>query len=357
MFNDFTPGFLDRVRIRQDDATNMILDQGVRDMFERRILNADETLFTARETQQIKRIAYETLYPEMMADKLVPVDTEGDTGSDSLGWDTFDFHGKAQIGVDDKANDFPEADISKEQKHGPVRTIGSSTSWSLQDIRRATLAASRSGISSNYSFTKFKTEAAVQIIKLAEEDIIAQGDAKTGLVGFFNNALIPAVTLKGNTTAWGASGSTPTDVLADLNLMVNQVIINSKARIQPNTILMDLNPYTYISSTPFTGNNGTATETILSFFLTKAQADKTDLKIIPYARIAGGVKSGEGTIVLSYKREPRVLQQQIPQPLEVFGPFAEKNGLVFKVIMRERHGGVHLRYPVGAARGVMKAVS
>ena len=348
MFNDFTPGFLDRVKIRQDDATQMILNEGVRHFFEQRILNADETLFTARETQQIKRKAYFVKYPEFKADQLVPVDTEGDTGSDSLGFDIFDRQGEAEV-VNDRADDYPEVDITKDQQVAPVLTIGDRVSWGLQDVRRATLAASRSGISSSYSFTQLKTEAAVKAIRLKEERIIAQGDDKVGLVGFFNNSLIPSVT---PTTATSFKAQTPTQKLQLLNELVNSVEEKSQGLFIPNTLLCSIPFYRDIASTPYTGDHGTAVETVLSFFLTKAQVDKPDFKVIPYARLNWGLPVGERTthhLNIVYKRNPEVLQQQIPQPMEVFGPTSENGGLKFTVRMRERHGGVHLRYPPGTA--------
>ena len=120
-----------------------------------------------------------------------------------------------------------------------------------------------------------------------------------------------------------------------------------------NTILMTPLVYNKIASQPFAGNNGTATETVLSFFLRTRAATNPGLQVIsyPYLKI---LDTSTDTNILVYKKDPMILNQEIPQPMETFGPFTNDSGQKFRVDVRMRHAGIQLRYPVAAKKGVVK---
>ncbi len=338
-------------KITNDQALKLIADQGLISHLQGAVngikLDANETYFTARELVNIKQKAYDVLYPELKGDYIVPVDSEGDTGADTLGYDQFDKHGEAGI-LNDEGEDYRQVEISKTQTVHPVRTLGAYIEWTLQDIRRYSLSQRSQLASSNASLTEKKTRSAIKAVKLKEENIIAQGDEVTGLIGFYNNSEIPAVTLAadgtGSSDAW--EDKTPKQIIRDLNQLVNKVITQSNGIFVPNTIVMPVALYTLIASTPYEGSNGTAIETILSFFLKKSHPDKA-LEVIPYDRVNWGATANHNAIICYY-RHPDVLAQMIPQPLEVFGP--QQKATTFKVFFRERYGGVHLRYPIGCAK-------
>ena len=47
-------------------------------------MDANETVFFGRELENIKKRAYNKLYPAYLNTYFVPVDTEGDTGADTM---------------------------------------------------------------------------------------------------------------------------------------------------------------------------------------------------------------------------------------------------------------------------------
>ena len=348
----FNPLMLEKCQIRTDEAISLIRETKCDHLMRAAKLDANETLWSARELTQIKKFAYEVQYPEFLADELVPVDSEGNTGSNELGYDMLDVTGEAAV-VNDKPEDYPDIEISKEQVTAPVKTLGAKIEWNIQQVRSATLAT-MSGVSSNYSFTQRKTDAAMKAIRQKEERIVFTGDAKHGLIGFFNNTNIPTVAAsagaagEGKMTDWATK--TPFEIIKDLNNIMTAIVTNSKGTFRGNTLCLTHDSYEIISSTPFAGTGGTPAETLLSFFTKKSQAIIPNFKIYSAPRLQWAASGTAKRKLVAYKRDPMVVSQQIPQPLEIFGPEPLGGGTSFRTFLRERHGGIHLRYPVACAQ-------
>ena len=90
----------------------------------------------------------------------------------------------------------------------PVRNLGGSFGYSIQEIRAAALT--------NTDLSGKKASAARKAMEVKIDAIATVGDAGAGLAGFVNNALItPAsVANPGGGTAW--STKTPTEILTEV---------------------------------------------------------------------------------------------------------------------------------------------
>lgn len=336
----FNPYILEKLRLRTDEAEAMVRDTGMYPDYASNRLDASDALFSARELQSIKKVLYYEKFPEFMADELCPVSSDNHTGSKQVGYEIMTPTGKAKV-VDDDSNDVPIAEIKKLQTFQPVVTIKMAIRWNIQDLREAMLAQ-MSKLSSSYSFTEEKTRSVLFAIKSKEEDIFLQGDAAYDVPGFCNNSNISAVTLT-NSDAW--NGRTAEQIVATLNELLNNISSSSKGVFQANVLLLPTKPFDLLASKPFSGTNGTATETILSFFHRTKREIIPNFKIVKYPRLDELTASSQYTII-AYKLDPMILSMEIPQPMETFGPVTNDSGQTFQTTVRMRIAGVQLRYPI-----------
>lgn len=301
-------------------------------------MDADETVFFARELEYVKKRAYNKLYPSFLNTFFVPVDSEADTGADSITFESYDSRGEAAI-IDDEARDYQRAEILKEQTTTKVKTIGQYVQWNLQELRRSAMAI-RSGLSSGgKSISQRKIDAALRGIAQKQERIVAVGDSDAGLNGFFNNSVINAVTF-GNAAGtsnsqWSAKSND--EIHKDIIDLFNKVRGDSQGVHVPNTIIVDIRNHTILSTKRIDNTN----VTLLSFIKKSFSEAGLKLDIYGYPRVSEGLSVAQ-TRAIAYERNADNLQQEIPQPTEVFPP--QQVGTAFRSFVRKRHGGVQIRY-------------
>ena len=351
----FNPVLLESMQIRSDEATALIKENDrVNELYERKILNADFSLQSARELVQIKKTLYYTQFPEFLADKLCPVSSSHHTGSQQVGYDLLEPTGMANI-VDDDAQDPPVADIKKEQTVQPVVTIKVAVKWNIQDLRQAQLSQ-MSGLSANYSFTEEKTRSALIAFYRRNEDIFVRGAAEANVPGFCNNSNLTAVTLK-SSAAWETTS--PDNIEKTVNEILNFISKNSNSTFLANTFLLPTSLFDTLASKPYiVGTNATPLETVLSFIRRTRSESGQNVEFVkyPYLDSLASADGGKRRII-AYKKDPMILNMEIPQPKETFGPITNDAGMTFRVVIRERHAGVQLRYPVACAYALIDAAA
>ena len=338
----FNSKLLENVQLKRDEAQE-IVERAPEILHLQKMgrINADESLVSARELVQIEKTLYKTQFPMFMADKLAPVGTSHHTGVQSVGYNILEPTGMAEV-VDDESKDPQETEIFKKEFTQPVVTLMTHVRWNIQDVRQATLAQ-MSSLSANYSFTEEKTRAALFSMKRKEEDIFVQGDSKHNVVGFCNNTNITK--LATSSKQW--STMTAEELVAEINKLLNGISAASKSVFYANTVLLPVDQFDIIASKPFSGTNGTALETVLSFIRRTRQEAGNPVEFVRYPYL-DLLEDSTNQRVIAYYKDPMVLTTEIPQPYETFGPVSNDGGLSFKVKIRERHGGIKLRYPVGA---------
>jgi hypothetical protein len=297
-------------------------------------LDANEGVFFARQLEFIKSQSYDVKRPQLNALRLLPVSTATPEGATTITYRQYDTVGLAKI-IANYANDLPRADVSGREFTSPIRGIGVSYGYNMQEIRSAQFAG--------VPLASRKMTAAMR----AHEELINRlawsGDTENGLPGFLTNANIPAYTVPADGTAssklWTAK--TADLIIRDVNGIINLVKTQSRGIHSANRVMMPLEQLAYIASVP---RSSTSDTTILEFLqrvnpgvafegvleLDQAGAGSTDLLI-----------AGEFTIDNMQLEIPMLFRQYSPQ----------QKGLEFEIPCESRFGGVLIPYPLAFAAG------
>jgi hypothetical protein len=299
-------------------------------------LDANETFFFARELEYIKSKSYDIEFPEMKAFKHLPISTEAGEGAQSITYAQFEETGMARI-IESYANDLPRADIRGKEFTSPVKGIGVSYGYSTQEIRAA--------IYVGRSLTQRQANAARRANDQKVNRLAWFGDDTYRILGLINNTNIPASFVPadgtGASTLW--STKTPDQILRDMNQVVNSINVTTLGVEVPNTLLLPLEQYTLIASTPRSSVSDT---TILEYFL-QNNPFITTVDWVPELAGAGPIPMGgsdPSNIMIAYDKNPDKLTMEIPMPFTQYPP--QERGLEFVVPCESRYGGVIVYYPL-----------
>jgi hypothetical protein len=300
-------------------------------------LDADESIFLERQLQYVKKTTYDVEYPEYKIRSILPVSEEAGPGADTIKYEQFDRVGIAQI-VNNYSDDSPRVDIKGKEFISPIRSLAASYGYSVQEIRAAKFAGK--------PLQQRKADAAKEAIRAKENQIGFFGDTKHNLAGFVNHANISEVVLaadgnsNGFTSTKRFAGKTSDQILRDLNALANTPIKLTLGRETPDTLLLTIDAYTLISSTPRSANSDT---TILSYFL----KNNPFIKNVDWLNELAGAGAGGVDRAMVYKRDARKVTFEVPQDFEQF-PEQPKN-LEWIVPCHSRCGGVIMYYPLSVA--------
>lgn len=304
-------------------------------------LDADESVFFARELEYVKARSYDKKYAELKARRLIPVSSEAEPWADAIVYQSFDQVGFAKL-IAGYSDDLPRADVKGKEFINPVKSLGCSYGYNIMEVRKSRARGKR--------LEQRKANAAKRAILQKENSLAFIGDAKVGFTGFLNNPNVPDVTLPAdntnNSTEWldtdGITAlKTPAQILRDLHAMANAVVNQSLGVEEANTIVLARTNYLHIASTPFT-NNDSAGKTILTMFLEQSMFIK-EVEWLNEAETAG---DGGSKLGIAYRRDPEALTLEIPQDFEQFDP--QPRNLEFVVPCHSRFGGVIWYYPLSA---------
>lgn len=297
-------------------------------------LDANETIFFERELEQVKSKTYDVKYPQLKARMLIPVSNEINNGATSITYYQYDMVGMAKI-IESYAKDFPRVNVKKKQFTSPVKSLGDSYGYSVQDIRSAAFAG--------VSLDQKEANAARRGMMQAEDDIAFFGDADANLPGFYSNPNIPEETLPADGTGSSKLWSTksPDQIIRDLNALVNGVVERTNGVEFADTVLLPIEQYTYISSTPRSANSDT---TILEYFM---KSNPFITAVDHHYKLKNAGAGGTIDRMIAYRRDPDVLTLEIPQDFEQFPP--QEEGMEWVIYCHERIGGTIVYYPLACA--------
>ncbi len=297
-------------------------------------LDAGETAAFTRQLQHIEAEIYRTEYPANRARDFIPVDSSVPNWADSFVWRIWDWAGMAKI-ITRYSDDLPAVDVMAAEKVQKIESLGDSFGYSIQDLR----AASRL----NIPLDTEKGELARQAIANKEENLAVFGDTATGLPGFVNMPNVPILSPPGDLTGdWLGGTTTPAQVLADLHAMPKAVVKNTKNTHKPDTLLLPLDHYAYISQTTL---NQYSDATILDVFLKQSAF----IRNVDQWNYLDEADDGD-PMAVCYHRNPKVVKLVIPQEFEMLPP--QPRNLAFTVPCHSRFGGVSWRYPLAAVYAV-----
>lgn len=297
----------------------------------RSVRNDSSGLFLARELEKVLPRLMEVEYADIKYSKIIPISTEVGPGADSFSYKIFDKTGAMKI-IGDRASDLPRSDVLRKEVTHPVRSIGGSFAYTVQETRAAQMVPGLSIEARRGNATRRAYEEKCQ-------EIAYFGEAGSGMKGLFNNSqmdkLVP--------DKWFTdSGVTPDEMLELLNEPLTRIIQNSNMKEVADTMLLPYNVYRIISTR---ARSTTSDTTILEFFL-RTNPMITNIEPINEleASKSGGFLSKDR--IITYSRNPDKLEFHIAQPLEFFPP--ERRGLEYTIAAHARIGGMALYYPKSA---------
>lgn len=322
---------------KMQDGTIIQLDHAVADAVRGRMLSDDEGFFFQRELEYVKARSYDVQYADLIARDLFPVSNEAGPGVDTITYTTYDQAGAAKI-INAYAKDLPRVDVKGKETTIPVRSVGISYGYSLDEIQ----SAARAG----RPLDQRRANAATRSVEQLINDIAFNGDSESGLQGFLTHPNIPAGNVSqgaSGETEW--DGKTPDEILFDINDLFADIFETTKMKERGNTLLLPVRQWSYIMSTP----RATSSDTTIAQFVAQNSPYLTSVEdIIPVNELMG-VGTAGADIMVAYDRNPEKLQLEIPVELEMLA--AQMRGLEFIVPGRSRLGGINYYYPLSAAIG------
>ena len=295
------------------------------------IRNDTVGIFLARELETILARAFEVEYADIKYSTVIPVSSEVGTGADSFTYRVFDKQGSMKV-IGDKAQDLPRADVLRKEVTHPVRSLGASFAYTVQETRAAAMVP-------GMNLEQRRANAVRRAYEEKVQEIAYFGDAPSGMKGFFNNNQVDKLV----PDKWFDTGGITTDEMLELlNEPATRMVQNSNMKEMPNTMLVPYNVYRIISTTP---RSSTSDTTVMEFFL---RTNPMITAIEPINELeaskSGGALSKDR--IITYDRSPDKLQLHVPQPLEFLPPL--RQSLEFSVAAHARIGGLALYYPKSA---------
>lgn len=300
--------------------------------------DANESLFFARQLEYIRPKAYVVKRAKLSALELMPIDTSTNPGAEFITYRQYDSVGSAKI-IANYADDLPRADVVAKEFTSPVRGIGDSYGYSIQEIR----AAQFTGTDLNT-----KKQAAA---RRAHDELINKlawaGDTVSGLPGLLSNANIPGYVIPADGTGLSKllSTKTPDQIIRDLNGVVNSVFTVTKGVHRANELWMPLAQYAYISST---ARSITSDTTILAFFLANNPFVTKVTPVMELGSTANGGANGATDTMIACDNSIDNYQLNLAMMFLQHAP--QQKGLEFVVPCESRFAGVTIEYPLAFAK-------
>lgn len=297
-------------------------------------LDAEESAFFARELEHIKARSYDVVYPEFKATRLIPVSGDAGPGAEVITYRQYDSVGMMKV-ISNYADDLPRADVKGEEFSSPVRSLGGSYGYNIQEIRAARMAGK--------PLQQRKANAVRMAYEIAVNKIgwfARSGDGENaGLVGLLFNPNITA----GAATTGSWSTATALQIYDDMADGVQDIIDLTKGVEVPDTFLLPISQYGIAAKKQMSTASDT---TVLEYF----KRNFPMISLVEWVAELKDVTPRPSTLASSsdcgviYKRSPDKLTLEIPQPFEQF-PAQERN-LEFVVPAHGRCGGVIIYYPL-----------
>lgn len=292
-------------------------------------MDANESMFFARQLEFIRPKALQTKRAPLSALALLPVSTDIPAGAKTHTYRMWDGVGLAKI-IANYADDMPRVAVYGKEFTGKIRGVGVSYGWSYEDIRAAQMA----GVNLNADQQMMAARAHDEELNR----IAFFGDVEYDLPGFLTNPNIPFYVLPNDGTGPSRNlmTKTPDQIIRDLNAIVNSVKTTTKNIHQPNGLWLPQDVYTYLDTTP----RGQYSEvTILGAF----KKNQPNVSVLPVLELAtAGAGNSRRIVCGEFNREN--VRVEVPMSFMQHPP--QLRNLEFMVPCESRTGGTVVPYPL-----------
>jgi hypothetical protein len=297
-------------------------------------LDQGEQAFFKRELEYVKVQSYDTKQKQLKGLSIIPISTEAGNGVTEIIYRRYTAVGYAKI-IADYAHDFPRVDIYGEEVAAKVKGIGDSYGYNIKEIRMSQTSGKR--------LDQRRALAARRANDEKVNKISLVGDISAGLYGVLNFPGITEYTVPadgtGSSKLWSAK--TVDLILRDINGLVNAVVVTTNGIEQPETLLLPLTQYNYISTTRLSSS---ASDTTIKEFILKTSPY---IKRIDYLIELNGFGAGGTQRMMVGCFDNQHITLEIPQPFEQFD--ADQEGMEFVIPCHSETAGVLIYYPLAFA--------
>lgn len=295
-------------------------------------MNIVGSTFTYEMLSNVARKVYEVKYPEYNALSIFPVSQDARPFDSFYSYEVMDFVGKAKI-VSDYADDLPTVDAVAAINNKPIFTLGDSYVYSHLEIEAA--------IANRKPLQEYKGKAARLAIDALVNQLTVYGDDNYNLTGLLTDQSIPRVAAAvgvGGSTLW--SQKTAQEILADLNNLVQAIIVNSKNVERPNRIVISNISYGILQNTLTAAVGGVSA---LAYF---KSTNPFIEKIIPMWELDNAGPGGTN-MAIAFNNDPSKISIELPQVFRQLDP--QLRNLTYYTLCYARYAGLVVRYPASVA--------
>ena len=293
-------------------------------------LDSNESMFFARQLLQMEEKIYKELFVNNEAMSMIPVDTSGGSGLESVGWREGKQFGKAKwMGQDDGKP--PVVGRSAIEVTEPVRTFEASYEYTFMDIRKA----SRLGMNLSAEGLEDVRLAMSQFL----DDVILFGDDNVDVKGIFTTAYKSAyntVTLPADGTGSSAKITAKNYDLAvrDMKNILSKTFIQSKGVFKVDRCYMSIDIFEYLRGLEKANTDMTALEKLQKLYPNVIFEAKAKL---------GGTAPSNKDYILALPSMPNVIKAKVPNVFEQLP--TDKTAKVFSTTCISEVSSVQVRYP------------
>lgn len=295
-------------------------------------MNIVGSTFTYEMLSNVARKVYEVKYPEYNALSIFPVSQDARPFDSFYSYEVMDFVGKAKI-VSDYADDLPTVDAVASINNKPIFTLGDSYVYSHLEIEAA--------IANRKPLQEYKGTAARLAIDALVNQLTVYGDDNYNLTGILTDQSIPRVAAAvgvGGSTLW--SQKTAQEILADLNNLVQAIIVNSKNVERPNRIVISNISFGILQNTLTAAVGGVSA---LAYF---KSTNPFIEDIIPMWELDNAGPGGTN-MAIAFNNDPSKISIELPQVFRQLDP--QLRNLTYYTLCYARYAGLVVRYPASVA--------
>jgi len=294
-----------------------------------------ESVIVQRALDHVEKTVTETLYAELRALKFVPMIPGIDPGARSYTFLVEDRVGRA-VATGDRGKSLPRVDVSLSEHTSAVKIIGTSYSYTTQELREV---AKASKFGPSIQLDQMRANVATDVIARDIDSIVAFGSANDSRIkGFLNNS---SVTVDSAAKAW--EDMSPEELLEELKTLANTQVIVSKEVFSPDTILLPTKHMLIVSGRSY---GLAANETVLSFFLEKVmKATGRQMSVDSWPLLATADAARTGPRAVAYKRHVDVAGSIVPIPFIAHSP--QPVELEWVTPCEASCGGTAVKQPLG----------
>ena len=292
--------------------------------------------FLISQVTHIESEVYETQYPDIQYQRIVPVDTSPPEWIRSVTHFSMDQVGQARF-LANSGTDMAFADVSRQQHNVNVESAGIGYGYTMDELEQAQMIPGR-------MLTSDKAAAARRAAEEFIDDLVLNGAEDMSWDGLLNNSNVT----KADASATGTSNSrrwadkTGMQIISDVDSLLAGLWTNSRTVELADTLLLPPSAWSLLASHPRSEHSDVSLmEYIRQNNIYTAQTGRP-LMMQVLRGLENAAASNTGRAI-AYRRDPQVLRFYLPMPHKFLDP--QQWMLRFVVPGIFRVGGLEIRRP------------